>query len=85
MIEAIVTVMPKRSVLDPQGVAVQKAVIHHGLTCVREVRVGKVLRLELEGDDLDKTRQRLEQICADFLSNPVMEDYQLELRRLDPA
>jgi phosphoribosylformylglycinamidine synthase subunit PurS len=77
--KAIVTVTPKPSLLDPQGDAVRKAVHHHGMECVASVRVGKHIELEITGSDLEKTRARLDEIARDLLSNPVIEDYKIEI------
>jgi phosphoribosylformylglycinamidine synthase PurS subunit len=67
-----VVVMPKQSVLDPQGVAVRNALNDAGLESIESVRVGKVLELEFTTPPVE---QRLEEICRDLLSNPVIEDY----------
>jgi phosphoribosylformylglycinamidine synthase len=74
--KATVTVMPKRSVLDPQGVAVRDAMRHHGLPEVKSVRVGKFMEIEVEGANEDA----LHEICRDLLSNPVIEDYELRIQ-----
>jgi phosphoribosylformylglycinamidine synthase len=74
--KAKVIVMPKPSILDPQGVAVRDAVAHHGLAGVKSVRVGKVIELETDGAVDQAT---LHDICRDLLSNPVIEDYQFVL------
>ena len=76
--KAKVIVMPKQSVLDPQGVAVRDAVQHHGMTAVKSVRVGKFMEIEFEGDRAGAEAQ-LHELCRDLLSNPVIEDYQLIL------
>lgn len=77
--KAIVTVTPKKSILDPQGDAVRKAIHYLGMECVKSVRVGKHIELEISGTDLEKTRERLEQVAKELLSNPVIEDYKIEL------
>jgi phosphoribosylformylglycinamidine synthase len=76
--KAKVTVMPKQSVLDPQGVAVRDAIHHHGLRAVKNARVGKLIELELDGTE---TEAQLHEVCRDLLSNPVIEDYSLEIVR----
>lgn len=78
--KAIVTVTPKKSILDPQGEAVRKAIHHLGMECVQSVRVGKHIELEISGTNLEKTREKLEQVAQDLLSNPVIEDYTIELQ-----
>ena len=69
-----VVVMPKQSVLDPQGVAVKNALRDLGLDTVDSVRVGKFLELEFKTAPDDA---KLEEICRDLLSNPVIEDYSI--------
>ena len=77
--KATVTVMPKASVLDPQGVAVKNAVHSLGLSGVNGVRIGKFMEIELDSKLDDAGLERLHTICRDLLSNPVIEDYRLEL------
>ncbi len=77
--KAFVIVMPKPALLDPQGEAVRKAIAHLGMDCVEQARIGKFIELDIAGANLALTRDRLETICRDLLSNPVIEDYQLEL------
>ena len=72
--KAKVIVMPKQSILDPQGVAVREAMRHHGLPGVKSVRVGKMLEVEVDGAD----EAKMHEICRDLLSNPVIEDYEIE-------
>jgi phosphoribosylformylglycinamidine synthase len=73
--KAKVIVMPKLSILDPQGVAVRDAMRHHGLPGVKSVRVGKVIEIEVDG----ATEAQLHAIAGDMLSNPVVEDYKLSV------
>ncbi len=75
---AIVTVMPKQSVLDPQGVAVRDAMHHLGLENTGLVRVGKIMEIDL-GASGPEIEGKLHEACRDLLSNPVIEDYRLEL------
>ena len=74
--KAKVIVMPKQSILDPQGVAVRDAVRHHGLPAVTAARVGKVIELELDGPF---SEDQIHDVCRDLLSNPVIEDYHLTI------
>lgn len=74
--KAIVTVMPKPSVLDPQGAATAEAMKHLGLETVGRVRVGKSIEIELP-DAVGEAV--LHEIARDLLSNPVIEDYTLQL------
>ncbi len=74
--KAKVIVMPKLSVLDPQGVAVRDAIHHHVLPAAKSVRIGKFIEIELDGS---QTEAQLHEVCRDLLSNPVIEDYVLSV------
>jgi phosphoribosylformylglycinamidine synthase subunit PurS len=67
-----VVVMPKQSVLDPQGVAVRNALRDAGMDSIEHVRVGKLLELEF---NTPPSEASLEAVCLDLLSNPVIEEY----------
>ena len=70
-------VKPKEAVLDPQGNAVRDAMRHLGMPEVRSVRIGKYMEINVEGEDVD-LEKRLHGLCRDLLSNPVIEDYELQ-------
>jgi phosphoribosylformylglycinamidine synthase PurS subunit len=71
-----VVVMPKAAVLDPQGAAVRDAMKHLGMPEVQAVRIGKYLEIELD-DKTPNLEARLDDLCRDLLSNPVIEDYEV--------
>jgi phosphoribosylformylglycinamidine synthase PurS subunit len=50
-----------------------------GYKGVGAVHVGKYLEIELNREDKDSARRELEEACHRFLSNPVIEDYKLEV------
>lgn len=74
-----VFVTPKRNVLDPQGAAVGHALESLGFIGVKSTRVGKLIELEVGGEDNAAFRARLDQVCRDLLSNPVIEDFRYEI------
>src|SRR5256884_7455449 len=77
MMKAKVIVMPKGAVLDPQGNAVRDAMRHLGMPEVRSVRIGKYMEIDMDGQNRD-LEPRLHRLCRDLLSNPVIEDYELQ-------
>jgi phosphoribosylformylglycinamidine synthase PurS subunit len=77
VVKAKVIVMPKATVLDPQGNAVRDAMRHLGMPEVRSVRIGKYMEIDIEGQNGD-LESRLHRLCRDLLSNPVIEDYDLQ-------
>lgn len=76
--KAKIIITPKKAVLDPQGKTVQNALAHMGYNGIGDVHVGKYLEIELTGDR-EAARQQLDEACHRFLSNPVIEDYRLEI------
>src|SRR5207248_7330795 len=77
--KAKIIITPKKAVVDPQGKAVQNALEHMGYSGINAVHVGKYLEIELNGADMETARRRLDEACHRFLSNPVIEDYKLEI------
>ena len=77
MARVVVDVMLKPEILDPQGRAVQGALGRLGLAGVQQVRQGKQFVIDLDGE-LDEQRWALlEQLAAELLSNPVIEDFRI--------
>lgn len=72
-----VIVRPKAAVLDPQGAAVRDAMQHLGMPEVSSVRIGKYLEIEVADQTAD-VESRLHVLCRDLLSNPVIEDYEVQ-------
>ena len=81
--KAIVTVYPRREVLDPQGKAIGQALARVGFDDVREVRAGKSFTIELSIDDPERARERLRRMCETLLANTVVEDYTIEIVAAD--
>ncbi len=77
--KAIVTVMPKAGVLDPQGKAIAHALSTLGFTGVTDVRAGKVIELELAEPDPDKARAAAEEMARRLLANDVIESFRVTL------
>lgn len=77
--KAKIIITPKKAVLDPQGKTVQGALEHMGYKGITAVHVGKYIEIELDGNDREAARKQLDEACHRFLSNPVIEDYKLEI------
>jgi phosphoribosylformylglycinamidine synthase PurS subunit len=77
-VKATVLVRPKPGILDPQGEAVQRSLQQLGFP-VEETRIGRVVDLELDLGDTDKTRAELERMCEQLLANPLIESYEISV------
>ena len=73
-----VLVRLKPGILDVQGAAVQKALAGLGFTEVSDLRVGKVIEVELQTATADNARARVGEMCRQLLANPILEDYTIE-------
>ena len=65
--------------LDPQGKAVVNALHSLGYAAVGDVHIGKYMEMELKATDKDAAKKQLDEMCLRILSNPVIEDYRVEL------
>jgi len=71
--------MPKKTVLDPQGQAIQHALASLGHTAVKDVRQGKFFVLELNGLSREQAQQEIERVARDVLTNTVIEEFRFEI------
>jgi phosphoribosylformylglycinamidine synthase subunit PurS len=77
---AKVYVTLKNGVLDPQGKAIHHAAATIGYQGIADVRQGKYFEIKLDGSlDEAQAREELEKFAHDVLSNPVIEDYRVEI------
>jgi phosphoribosylformylglycinamidine synthase PurS subunit len=77
--KAHVWVMPKRTVLDPQGQAIQHALSSLGFSDVREVRQGKFFVLDLDDTTRETAEKQVERMAREILTNPVIEEFRYEI------
>ena len=70
----VVEVQLRAGVADPQGATIERSLPHLGFDGVRDVRVGKCIRFDIESADEDAARREVDEMCARFLTNPVIED-----------
>jgi phosphoribosylformylglycinamidine synthase PurS subunit len=77
--KARVHIMLKDGVLDPQGEAVRHALGTLGFAGVSGVRQGKVIELDLVGDDRAAAETQVMAMCEKLLANMVIEKYSVEI------
>jgi phosphoribosylformylglycinamidine synthase PurS subunit len=70
---ARVLIRPKAGILDPQGIAVERALPALGFAGVANVHVGRLVELDVE----DETQ--LQPMCEKLLANPLVEEYEVQL------
>lgn len=76
---AEIDVMPLKELLDPQGKAVTASMTNLGLPEISNVRIGKHIHLEVEADNEDAAKEKVDMACRELLHNRIMESYAFEL------
>jgi phosphoribosylformylglycinamidine synthase len=79
-VKAKIIVMPKKTVLDPQGKTVKHALESMNFTGIKDVRIGKFMEIELEGGNQAELQKKIDEACHKLLSNPVIEEYTFEIQ-----
>ena len=74
-ISVIVTL--KKEVLDPQGNTVQQTLKNMGYNNISQVRQGKFFEIEIDSNDVEKTKKEVVEICNNLLANTIIEDYKI--------
>lgn len=77
--KALVKIMPKRGVLDPQGKAIEKSLNQLGFSQIKKVIQGKLIEIEIDSIDETNTKKILEDASKKLLANLVIEDYEITI------
>tara|TARA_Y100000590_G_scaffold207716_1_gene235215 strand:+ start:10381 stop:10632 length:252 start_codon:yes stop_codon:yes gene_type:complete len=77
--EVRIEVSPREGIANPEGSTIERALPALGFEMTGNVRVGKVIRLQVEADSVDEAQSLVEDMCNRFLTNPVIEDALVEV------
>lgn len=77
--EARIDVTHRPGILDPQGATIERALPALGWDNVSAVSVGKSIHVGIEAIDEPSARAQIDDMCAKLLTNPVLEDYTVEV------
>ncbi|MEG3595799.1 MAG: phosphoribosylformylglycinamidine synthase subunit PurS [Actinomycetota bacterium] len=77
--EVRIEVSPRDGIANPEGSTIERALPALGFEMTGNVRVGKVIRLQVEADSVDAAHSLVEDMCSRFLTNPVIEDALVEV------
>ncbi len=75
MYQSKITVTLRKSILDPQGKAVEHGIHSLGFDKVEDVRIGKFIELTLDTASKKEADEVTREVCRKLLANPVMEDF----------
>lgn len=74
LFHVLVETSPREGVADPEGATIERSLPALGFVGVSGVRVGKAFRFDVEAPDIETATAQVEDMCARFLTNPVIED-----------
>jgi len=77
-----VVVRMREDLPEPQGIALEKVLSRMGYQGISNIRVGKVLEMEVEAVDKEKVKDLMDDLSRTLFSNPVIEDYQVLIEDL---
>ncbi|NNE57787.1 MAG: phosphoribosylformylglycinamidine synthase subunit PurS [Hellea sp.] len=77
--KAIVHIGLKPGVLDPQGRAIARSLGDLGFSEVTGARQGKVIELDMKGNDAEKAKASVIEMCEKLLANTVIESYKIDI------
>ena len=72
-----VTVTLKKDVLDPQGKIVQNTLVNMGMNNLKSIRQGKHFEIEVNDNDQNIAKKKIDEMCKKLLVNLIIEDYKI--------
>ena len=81
MYKAIVNVTLRKSILDPKGKASHHALQNLGLNEIKEVRIGKLIELDIDAGSEEEAKKIADTACTQLRANEVMEDYTINIQK----
>jgi len=82
-----IRIAPRPGILDPEGETIARALAQLGHKGVRQVRAGRLLRLQIEAPGPQAAREAAIRMCEELIANPVIERYEVNVQPagLEPA
>jgi phosphoribosylformylglycinamidine synthase len=82
MFKSRIIVQLRKSILDPQGKAVEHGVHSLGYQQAKNVRIGKFIEMEIDAANESEAGRMTEEVCKKLLANPVMEDFTYTIEKV---
>jgi len=77
--KALVKIMPKKGVLDPQGKAIEKSLNQLGFSQINSVIQGKLIEIEIDSINESDAQKIVDDASKQLLANLVIEDYEITI------
>lgn len=82
MFKAKVLIKRRKTILDPQGKAVEIGAKHLGLSNIKNTRIDKYIEFNVDTNERKSAEDEVNDYCKNLLANPIMEDYEFTLEEL---
>jgi len=82
LFKAKVLVKRRPSILDPQGMAVEKGAKHLGFNNIKDTRIGKYVEFTVDTNEKKSAEKEVKEYCDKLLINPNLEDYEFTLEEI---
>lgn len=83
MFHSRIVVTLRKSILDPQGKAVEQGLHSLGYPDVANVRIGKFIELNIATDSKEEAERLTLEVCQKLLANPIMEDFSFTVEKVE--
>ena len=77
--QVTIKIEKKPGVLDPEALAVSKALSSLGFDDLKDVTMGRQITISIDTDDQERARYRAAKMCESLLANTVIESYIIEI------
>ena len=67
----------KKDVLDPQGKVVQQTLHNMGMNTLKNLRQGKYFEVEINENNENKAKSKIDDMCKKLLVNLIIEDFEI--------
>ena len=74
-----IKITPVKAVNDPMGTHVMNGLENLGYSNLNNVSVGKYIVISIKAQNKEECENMIKKACEDFLSNPLIEEYSLEI------
>jgi len=82
MFKAKVLIKRRKTILDPQGKAVEIGAKHLGLSNIKNTRIDKYIEFNVDTIDRKAAENEVNDYCKKLLANPIMEDFEFTLEEV---
>jgi phosphoribosylformylglycinamidine synthase len=82
MFKAKVVIKRRKTILDPQGKAVEIGAKHLGLNNIKNTRIDKLIEFDVDTNNRKAAEAEVKDYCKKLLANPIMEDYEFTLEEV---